>query len=291
MRSYDENTGLYFDIKDDHILLSDSDKNVITLSIPPVFNSLPVTGISKKALLGCKQLKTLTIPESIKVIGDWAFAGCDRLKDVFMGNRQILFGKGVFERDKNLNRIQINGKDEKTSYLMAAAVRVMEAEYFLENEEAGNENWYRKWDQKLENILNLKDDEGYHLYVLCGEEDLHFDYEQYLEFNRKKKAGLSMLRLIYDDHLPKELADRLKKYVNDHSIGCESQAAWDHVLNEHADDLRYYELLINLGAVNRSNLEKALELMGNSHAGARAFLLNHFNKEESREEFFDDILL
>ena len=291
MRYFDENTGFYFDVKEDHAVISDASKDVINAAIPETYNSLPVTGIVKKAFLGCKQLKTLTIPENIKTIGDWGFAGCDQLKDVFMKPRQILFGKGVFERDKKLRRIQIEGKSEKTSYLLAAAVKVMEADYFLENEEVGSIQWYKKWDQKLENILNLKDDEGYHLYVLCGEEDLHFDYEQYLEYNKKKKAGLAQLRLICNEYLSDDLSERLKSYILEHIIGCESRAAWDHVMDEHGDDLRYYELLVTLGAIDRSNLETALELMGDRHAQARAFLLNYFNQDNESLNYFDDLLL
>ena len=167
----------------------------------------------------------------------------------------------------------------------------MEADYFLENEDVGSIQWYKKWDQKLENILNLKDDEGYHLYVLCGEEDLHFDYEQYLEYNKKKKAGLAQLRLICNEYISDELSERLKNYILEHSIGCESRAAWDHVMDEHGDDLRYYELLVTLGAIDRSNLETALELMGDRHAQARAFLLNYFNQDNESLNYFDDLLL
>ncbi len=291
MRYYDEKTGFYFDTKENAAVLSDASKDVINAVIPEEFNGLPVKSIAKKAFLGCKMLKTLTLPDCITSMGDWAFAGCDQLREVFMPSSRILYGKGVFERDKNLTRIQICGKNEETSFLLAAAVRVMEAEYFLDNEDVGSLQWYGKWDQKLENILNLKDDEGYHLYVLCGEEDLHFDYEQYLEFNKRKKAGLSMLRLICSDLLSDDLAARLKEYVKTHSIGCESRASWDHVLDLHGDDLRYYELLIGLDAINRSNLEKALELMGDRHTNARAFLLNHFNQENGSSEYYDDLML
>ena len=301
MRYYDKETGLTFEIQEGSAAVVDAEKSITKLFIPEVLDNeavssvatSTVTSIRKKAFLGCKQLSEVFLPDSLKGIGEWAFASCDRLSEVHMSAGPCVFGQGVFKNDKKLKRIWIKGKSEAGAALLAGAVSVMEAEYFLTPEQAGSPEWFLKWDQKLENVLKLADDEGYHLYVLCGEEDLHFDYDEYLEFTRRKKAGLCMLRLLWDEELSEGLRGILSDYLRGHTLGQESQAAWDAVVSEHGDDLSYYELLIKLNCITSDNLEAALLGLSDRHAEAKAFLLNHFNRgrDNQTEDFFDSLLL
>ena len=52
------------------------------LTIPSEHNGLPVTGIGWSAFYECKQLTSVTIPDSVTTIGITAFAYCSSLKDV-----------------------------------------------------------------------------------------------------------------------------------------------------------------------------------------------------------------
>jgi hypothetical protein len=137
--------------------------------------------------------------------------------------------------------------------------------------------------------LSLRDDEGYHLYVLCGEEDLHFDYEEYLEYNREKKSELCMLRLVNDIALNDKDRDILVRYIKDHMSGCESEAALRVLLERHGDEKDYYSLMLDTGAINDENLEAVLNAMGNRHAQMKAFLMEKCNA--SKDDYFDDLML
>ena len=54
--------------------------------IPEEHDGLPVTGIADCAFLGCRRMKSVTIPASITHIGSRAFFGCTRLKDVYISD-------------------------------------------------------------------------------------------------------------------------------------------------------------------------------------------------------------
>lgn len=291
MRLYDEKNGLYYESGPGGIEIKDADKKLTEAVIPADYDGTPVTSIGKKAFLGCKQLREVRLPESITSVGEWGFARCDALESLRMGSGDCVFGKGVFEKDALLTEIIVGDHEGSTSHLMAKAATVMEAEYLLDTEDAGSEGWFKSWDNKLSNILELADNEGYHLYVLCGEEDLHLDYDEYLEFSRRKKAGLCLLRLMYDEMLDPAFGQRLSRYVREHTVGCSSAAAWDHVLEHHADDTGYFELLVRLECIGRNNLEQALLSLGDRHAEAKGYLINTFNDTDTRDAFFEDLML
>ncbi len=304
MQNYDEQTGLYYEIKDmeghKYALITDADKKLTEVTVPDTLGDCPVEGIGKKAFLGCKGLREVTLPVGIRSIGEWAFAFCDNLLRVNLKRVGTAFGKGVFKNDKKLREIylyDVNKESredrEQVAKLLAAAPIYMDAEYLLDAEHAGNNEWYDKWDTKLTHILSLKDDEGYHLYVLCGEEDLHFDYDQYLEYNREKKSYLCMLRLYNDAALDGSMRDALRDYLLEHNTGCESDAAIRVLLRDFADDKGYYELMIREGIITPASLEAVLLKMGDRHPQMKAFLIESIRggSKDAAGTFFDELAL
>ncbi len=291
MRYYEDALGISVEAREGGLVVTDADHQIAELCLPDTLHGLPFAAVGKKALLGCRLLKKVCLPETVKEVGEWAFASCENLQEFSLAGRHCAFGQGVFKNDKSLTKLRIDQSSEDSACLLAGAVITMEAEYLLSPEAVDTPEWFKQWDRKLENILRLADDEGYHLYVLCGEEDLHFDYEEYLEYTRRKKAGLCMLRLLYDNALPGDFADVLTDYIRAHSIGCASQAAWDEILLRHGNDLRYYDLLMKTGALREDNLEAALNALSTRHAEAKAFLINTFNRADKAETLFDGLLL
>lgn len=291
MRYYDEKLGIYYEIGE-HIVICDAEKKLNEIIIPDTINDIPVKAIAKKAFLGCKGLRQVRLPRGIVSIGEWAFAFCDNLTTVELARNDIKWGKGVFKNDRKLRRITIYpdcASDPMTCRLLAATPVIMDAEYLLDIKHAGSPEWIKKWDTKLEHILNLADDEGYHLYVLCGEEDLHFDYEEYLEYNREKKSELCMLRLINDKGLEEGFRNKLSGYINGHTAGCTSDAAVRILLKAHGDEQEYYKLLLDIKAISNENLEPVLSAMGDRHAQMKAYLIEQCNN--SSNGFFDDLML
>ena len=299
MRLYDDELKIYYEIKeaqgDTYIVISDADKKLNGIDIPEEIEGRPVRHIAKKAFLGCKGLRHVSIPGTVRSVGEWVFAFCDNLTRVEMQRGRIELGKGVFKNDLNLREMDVydEGTEEPdrimVSRLMAAAPVIMDAEYLLDTLHCGEDEWLCKWDTKLSHILSLKDDDGYHLYVLCGEEDLHFDYEEYLEYNREKKSSLCMLRLVNDIALKEEDKEPLRDYLRDHTCGCESEAAIRMLFKRHGDDRDYYRMMLDIGAINDGNLEAVLNMMGDRHAQMKAYLIEECGKKKA--DFFDDLLL
>ena len=56
---------------------------------------------------------------------------------------------------------------------------------------------------------------------------------------------------------------------------------------EHGDEKEYYELLLELGCINQSNLEAILDDMGDRHPQIKAFLLQ---EQQPADDFFSSLL-
>lgn len=85
----DNNGSLYYrPIITDGNTVAYSVKSVISnesrIFVPSEYNGLPVTGIDPYAFYGCDRLKSVTLCDGIKTIGESAFAKCENLKSIFV---------------------------------------------------------------------------------------------------------------------------------------------------------------------------------------------------------------
>lgn len=72
-----------------------------------------ITLVPGKMFLGCSSLKNISIPNTVKEEGYWAFAECTSLKKVYGGNGVKKYGEGVYRGCKCLSSVNIG----KTDYL------------------------------------------------------------------------------------------------------------------------------------------------------------------------------
>lgn len=75
---------LTFDLNEDgtgYEVVGCNKKVIGELIIPDTYKFLPVTSIGKKAFLGCADLTSISIPDSVKNIGKDVFYGCDKIKE------------------------------------------------------------------------------------------------------------------------------------------------------------------------------------------------------------------
>ena len=79
------------------------------LKIPETIFGLPVTGIAGSAFNECKEIESVSIPKTVKVIGNNAFAKCTSLKKVvFEGKSQLeSMGASIFADCLSLRKIKI----------------------------------------------------------------------------------------------------------------------------------------------------------------------------------------
>lgn len=99
---------LIFTLSDDgsYYIVSPSNKNVVEVVIPSVYNDLPVKHIANKAFSGCSSLTLVEIPDSVTSIGNNAFEACTSLTSIAIPASNI--GARAFEGCKNLTRIYMN---------------------------------------------------------------------------------------------------------------------------------------------------------------------------------------
>ncbi len=305
-KSIDTEKGtLYYSIKDDKATVTTYSGRDIKLVIPEQIEGLPVRKISKKAFLNSRQLRELVIPDTVRKISDWAFAHAANLEEVSFPRKNIKMGKGVFTGDEKLIRFTLRDRDgdekfislmtekekEDLGVLIALVAGMPGASYLLDFMEAGKEEWYRKVDSIIRETLDEPDEEGHTEMILCGEEDIDCTLESFIKEKRKKKSRLSLLRLIYDTGVSPSLLHDMKEYVLSHTLGCESDEAWEVLLTEKSHIKEYYTLFFEIGAVNDSNFDDILTATGDKAPEMKAFFLRKHKNDHEEESFFDKFQL
>ena len=77
------------------------------ITIPAEYNGLPVTDIGEDAFWGVSWIVSVTIPENIKTIHDWAFSNCESLKTVNISRTVTKISSLAFEESKSLENITV----------------------------------------------------------------------------------------------------------------------------------------------------------------------------------------
>lgn len=279
---------LQFQLWKDNVMLTGYRGKDITLAVPEQVAGRAVTVIGKKAFLGMKNLRELVLPGSIASIEDWAFASCRNLEKITLPRKEIAIGQGILKDCENLQQIIVCAQED-VSYLLAAVMGKLDAFYLFDTLAAGSREWFAKWDTRMMSLMEREDAEGFSKMLLCGEEDYgskENNLEYYIEQKRRSKVRLSMLRLMHDAFLPEDVRKKLASYLQAHKKGEASEETWKVVLEEHGDDRRYYQFLIDYGCITGENFDAVLTDMGNHHTEMKAFLMNRQALQENAQDAF-----
>ena len=299
MMAYDKRQGdLTYRIVGEKVVITGYAGKESELEIPALIEEKPVSRIGKKAFLSCKSLLKVILPASIESLEEWAFAYCSNLQSVLLPKKKLEFGKGVFFYCDHLKEIcavsdkeQVVNREQIHPWALLGAVPVyMDAEYLLTPWEAEEVHWIEKWDARMWNILQAEDGEGYSKVVLCGEEDLSASYEEFVEKKRQRKAELAFIRLMNAYCLSEEKKEKLLRFVQEHTKGCESEAAWE-VVKQHGDEKAYFEIFTETGCLTEENFDAVLEDLGQYHAEMKAFFMRYKENHMKKEDFFDSLSL
>ncbi|MCH5251180.1 MAG: leucine-rich repeat protein [Lachnospiraceae bacterium] len=303
---------LQYRVIEDHIMITEYRGKDIVLTIPVNIDGIPVTVIGKKAFLAARELKEVTLPQSVCVIQDWAFASCRNLEKLALPRKKLEIGQGILkdceklcrvititvekkERNepvedvKNETGIETDKSDENISYLLAAAMTRLDAFYLFDTDAAGSSSWIEQWDARMIALIEQEDTEGFSKMLLCGEEDYgsrenNIDY--YIEQKRRFKVRLAMLRLMNDIELNSPVRNILLTYLKSHTKGCDSEETWKVVLEEHGDEKPYYQLLLDTDCITEDNIDAILEDMGERHTEMKAFLMSYQSTNFRNEDMF-----
>lgn len=261
------------------------------ISLPDEIEDRPVTKLEKKAFLSNKELKEIRLSEGMEEIGDWAFAYCSSLERVWLPKRKLLLGKGLFKECERLASIRCLGAEgdrwEQAGRLLGAVPVKLEADYLFTPENAGEDEWLNRFDDKLKEYLNRPDEEGYTKMVYCGEEDIVANMDLFLAERRRAKARLCFLRLINDVGLREEFRGELCGYLAGHTAGCDSEAAWEVVFGEHGGEQEYYTAFTDAGCLREENYGVILSRMGGSYPEMKGYLMRYHARQMEKTDFFD----
>lgn len=293
---------LYYTIKEERITITTYHGNDTEVVVPAEMNGLHVSKIGKKAFMNSRQLQRVSLPDTTKKLGEWAFAYCPLLKEVELPKRKLIMGTGVFLGDKQLSHIVLRsrekdrGKDTDwwsdctktyrtdTAVLLAVLPAMESGEYLLDMKEAGKAEWFQAWDACLLKMLDEPDEKGYTDMILCGEEDLNCSLDIFVREKRKKKVRYCFLRLLKDSELSPHTRQELKDYLMNHIVGKASMETW-LVLKEEKGHLKeYYELYVRLGGLTEENYDATLADLGEKQPEMKAYFMRQHEEIKGKKD-------
>lgn len=303
MKQYDLETGRFSYIEETgKVRITSYQGTGPQVIIPERIEECPVTEIGKKTFLGRKELKKVIVPKTVTFIEDWAFANCNQLEEVVLENENVNFGKGVFQGCKSLQKMIIlkentqfsKVEEEQIGALLAATVNILDTPHLFNPVLAGEQEWLNQWDARMLNFIKKDDHSGFTVVVLCGEEDYGSEENSlsyFLKQKRKAKVRLAFLRLKNSMGIRKETREELVTYLKEHTKGCESEEAWEVVLEEHGNEKSYYEILMEADCITNDNFDGFLEDLKDNYPEMKAFLMKYKEETLGYGDFFGALSL
>lgn len=272
-----------------------------------------IDSIGKKAFMGLKNLKEVSLPGTVKVLEDWCFAQCTHLshfairqfpEEKWQDENNISFERGVFEGCNSMESICLGYEEvDDKALLLGAATYRLSAPYLFQDPELGKMPWFENWDKSLLQFLNSKDDEGSADRVLCGEEDISYDGigsvdgellsdgMDYVEETIMRKCYLCFLRLHASENLKVEYQEQFVAYLRERGKGSQTELAWKVLKDSFGDKIEYFKLYQDYGLLEIEKIDEMLEDMGEMYAEAKAFLIGLKQESSDPSNFFDALLL
>ena len=90
------------------------------MEIPSRLDGVPVVEIGEKAFSERHSLKSVVIPDSVEVVGGWAFDHCDELEELRLGTGIKTIENGAFAECYSLQSVVIPGSVEVVGMLAFA---------------------------------------------------------------------------------------------------------------------------------------------------------------------------
>ena len=114
------------------------------IKIPAALGGVKVTRIGWDAFRNCKELTSVTIPESVTTIDDIVFIGCAGLKSVTIPSRVKSIGEHVFERCSELTEVTMLGERPEAPETLFPGCGKLKAIHVPANAKswAGMKDWF-----------------------------------------------------------------------------------------------------------------------------------------------------
>ena len=291
---------------------SGADKEV---HLPEQVDGLFMNAIGAKAFLSCKTIEKLWLPDSIREIGDWAFAHMKNLKEIALPAETIAFGKQVFMGCEQLTRVHVvvkhreDGEKDKESpdeakawecslyegleYFLATMFCHFESGQLMDlsilQTEEGQRKWIEKYDQVLCEYL-AEDDAVRFVPAFIGwfdVEDLDEQKKRYVNQVKCEKLEITLQRLLYDANINESTKRQLAKYVEEREKSM--LELFQDREKELGNDIRYYKLWNTLGGLKNDQARILLEANDWADTEIKAYLLNIQLQKDEETDFFGEL--
>lgn len=298
-----ENGYISYTVNNEGVQIEEYSGKDLIVTIPQLVDGMNVTRIKKKAFLSSRFVKEIHLPSTVDSIEDYAFARCRKLEKIYLPYVDLNLGQDIFKDCDTLDYIfdaNSISNSEDVAFLLAKTLNGLDAFFLFDLKNAGSDEWLSHLDSTIDMRMRKDDMEDFSKMILCGEEEVVCSSDGTIEdsnpatykSNRvKEKIRIAFMRLLHSYKINEELKDMLVKYLCDHTKGAKSEETWAVLQNEHGDEQKYYELLINIDAINKNNLNEILVDMGNAHTEMKSFLIRHFEDVKEDTDVFAEFEL
>lgn len=266
--------------------------------------------ISKKAVLGNQKVDIIMVSYGVKGVGDWAFAHCMSLKEIWLPDTIKEFGKDVFLDDNRLEKIVVYSKEEKISdsskiedekvldeyyvydevaELLAIAVKCFGKSDIYDFSRLESDEWFEWYDTNLTAYIKKSDEEGFNPFLAGGEEDYEDpenDIEYYSKKQREKKCGAIFERLKVYDRLSskEENVARSEKTISEYIsyLKKNKDEAIQFILDKKQGSYNYFKIYAEQNLIEEKDISMLLESFSDEdYVECKAYLIkykdSHFN--------------
>lgn len=278
---------LVYSIKENEAVLSTCKGRFTSLALPEYpFEGVRLTAIGKKAFLGKKTLRKLSVPSSVKSVGDFGFAHCSNLKELEMPLCEA--GDGIFTGCSSLEKVSFPGMSEDKAALFALSVRFSGPARLSDVEELDAE-WFIRFDAWISSFLLQADDEGFTNQILCGEEEVGLsDRDAYMSGQRVIKASLCIQRLLHPEGLLPNYEKAFTEYIYSHRQGSENgNESWLAVRDNYPDKA-HFGILEKYGCVDDENRRVMMKSLGDDKQELKSLLMKNAGNE-AFDRFFSGL--
>ena len=254
--------------------------------------------VPKKAVLGNQKVDIIFIPYGVISVGDWAFAHCMKLKEIWLPDTVKDFGRDVFLDDNRLEKIFVYSKQADEAYkvfddiseLLTIAVKCFKKSDIYNLNNLGNQAWLEWFDENLRAYIDEPDDAGFNPFLAGGEEDYEDpenDIEYYKKKQREKKCGAILVRLKSENVPTAEYMDVYKSYIASHK-----EDTIMYILGKKHESFNYLKIYGEHGFIKETDIPYLLEAFSDEqYIENKAYIIKYKEENFAGKNIWDDFKL
>ena len=258
--------------------------------------------IEKKAYMGERNLSKAVLTPLVSTVGEWAFANCNALKEVWIPDTIKEVGRNSFFNCDALKRIIIYSEKSgemipedngDAAALLALMLRLWPADTKDIMERAVNGKLYAELNMRLPSFLSQDDLEGFKPFLAGGEEDYDTNKagEIYGRERRYKKAALIYEALLSEKAghtIPPDIKQTCEEWIKDNN----PSAAFGVVMTDLYHKKEYADLYFEMGLDILSDYEELMRLAEDDTELRARIIAGRTRPAEGKDkDFFDSLLI